>query len=118
MGNLLSSAIKMQGGVVANPTLVIDYIDYSVEPGPSVAVYKNGLLFGFVTSGVQLSVPIVAGNTFYLQITAPMFGFINADYFFNLAYQTTFSTNTTTNTTTITASGLNAYYYNVVADLF
>ena len=117
MGKLLSSAIKMQnGGAVANPTLVIDFLDYT---GGSAAleVYKNGAYFDDVLSGVQKTISIVAGNTFYLRMYAPFEGFISSEYFINAVSQTIQSTTSVLSTTSRTASGTNAYSYNVIADL-
>jgi hypothetical protein len=116
MGNLLSSAIKMQNGAVANPTLVVNFTDFA--GAGSCDAYKNGSLFGSVTSGTPLTVPIVAGDTFYLIISAPFTGFCSATYYINAVSQGTQTTTSTLTTTTRTATGTNAYSYDVIADLF
>jgi hypothetical protein len=116
MGRLLSSAIKMQGGEVANPTLVINFTDFA--GGGGCDAYKNGSFFSSVTSGTPLTVPIVAGDTFYLEISAPFTGFCSATYYINAVSQGTQTTFTSLITTTRTASGTNAYSYDVIADLF
>lgn len=116
MGKLLSSAIKMQNGSAANPTLTVNFIEY--YSGGVVEVYKNGSYYGSPTSGVPLSVPIVAGNTFYIKLI-PAF-----DGTFTYAYKVNGSTITsglvfgpsTLTTTTITASGTNIYVYDTSHD--
>jgi hypothetical protein len=109
-----------QGRVAAvvNPTLTVDFTDNA--GGANVDVYKNGSFYATVTAGVQLNVPIVSGNTFYLIITSTSGGFIVADYLINSVSQ---GTQTATNgaslqTTTRTASGTNAYSYIVISDIF
>jgi hypothetical protein len=116
MGKLLSSAIKMQNGSAASPTLVVNFIEYYA--GGVVEVYKNGSYYGSPTSGTPLNVPIVAGNTFYITLI-PAF-----DGTFTYAYKVNGSTITsglvfgpsTLTTTTITASGTNAYVYDTSHD--
>jgi len=111
-----------QGRVVAaspaNPTLSVNFQDFA--GAPAVDVYKNGAFFDIVNPNTTLSVPIVAGNTFYLIIYSTSGGFIVADYLINGVSQ---GTQTATNgaslqTTTRTASGTNAYSYIVIADIF
>ena len=115
MGKLLSSAIKMQNGAAAaNPTLVINFTDFA--GGGGCDVYKNGAFFDTAVSGTPLNVLIVAGDTFYLQISAPFTGFISATYYINAVSQGTQTTFSTLATTTRTASGTNAYSYDVIAD--
>jgi hypothetical protein len=116
MGRLLSSAIKMQGSVVANPTLVINFTDFA--GGGGCDVYKNGAFFDSAISGTPLNVLIVAGDTFYLEISAPFTGFCSATYYINAVSQGTQTTTSSLITTTRTASGTNAYSYDVIADLF
>jgi hypothetical protein len=112
MGRLLSSAIKMQNSVAANPTLVVNFTQ---NFGGSVDVYKNGSLVGGVTAGTPLNVSIIAGDTFYLVITAGFLGQIEADYLINGVSQGVQFTLSTLTTTTRTASGSNAYSYNVLS---
>ena len=117
MGNLLSSAIKMQGnGSVASPTLTVNFTEYYA--GGVVDVYKNGSYYGSPTSGVPLNVPIVAGNTFYLVLIPAFDGIESYSYYVNATLTTSgfvFGPSSLT-TATITASGTNAYVYNVTHD--
>jgi hypothetical protein len=118
MGKLLSSAIKMQGTTaVANPTLIIDFTDFTLGSA-ALEVYKNGAYFDDVLSGIQKTILIVAGDTFYLRMYAPFTGFISATYYINAVSQGTQSTTSVLSTTSRTASGTNAYSYNVIADFF
>ena len=118
MGKLLSSAIKMQNGAAAaNPTLVINYTNFA-GTGEIVEVFKNGAYFDDVLSGVPKTILIVAGDTFYLKLYAPFTGFCAATYYINAVSQGTQSTTSVLSTTTRTASGTNAYSYDVIADLF
>lgn len=114
MGNLLSSAIKMQGAAAANPTLVINFTDFA--GGGGCDVYKNGSFFDTAISGIPLTVLIVAGDTFYLEISAPFTGFCTATYYINAVSQGSQTTFSSLITTTRTASGTNAYSYDVISD--
>ena len=81
MGKLLSSAIKMQNGSVASPTLTVNFTE--LYAGGAVDVYKNGVYYGSPTSGVPLNVPIVAGNTFYLVLIPAFDGTESYSYYVN-----------------------------------
>lgn len=116
MGKLLSSAIKMQNGSVANPTLTVNFTEFYA--GGVVEVYKNGVYYGSPTSGVPLVVPIVAGNTFYITLIPAFDGTFSYNYNVNGSLITSgfvFGPSSLT-TTTITASGTNAYVYNTIHD--
>ena len=116
MGHLLSSAIKMQGSVVANPTLIVNFTEYYA--GSSVEVYVNGSYYGSPTSGTPLNVPIVAGNNFYITLIPAFDGTSTWAYYVNASYVTggfVFGPSSYT-TPTITASGTNAYVYNTTHD--
>jgi hypothetical protein len=116
MGRLLSSAIKMQNGVVANPTLIVNFTEY--YSGGVVEVYVNGVYYGSPTSGTPLNVPIVAGNNFYITLIPAYDGTFTWNYNVNASYVTggfVFGPSTYT-TATITASGTNAYVYNTTHD--
>jgi hypothetical protein len=111
MGKLLSSAIKMQNGAVAAPTLTINFTDFSGGAG-STDVYKNGSYYASAVSGVPLIVPIVAGNTFYVVVTPPFLGIGSWQYYVNA----TLTASGGGTSPTYTASGTNIYSFTTFTD--
>lgn len=84
MGKLLDIAIAGSKAAAA-PTLSVTVNRNPVFPGQT-KIYKNGILFGTYTDTFLLvSVPIVAGNTFYIVIesTGSPVGFAYFQYFLN-----------------------------------
>jgi len=116
MGKLLSSAIKMQNGSVAVPTLTINWTELYL--GGSVEVYKNGTYYGSPTSGTPLNVPIVAGNTFYITVIPAFDGIGSYSYYVNNSLVTSgfaFGPGSVTSAT-YTASGTNIYRFDCITD--
>jgi hypothetical protein len=115
MGKLLSSAIKMQNSIV-NPTLTINWNENYING--SVAVYKNGSLYGNATAGVPFVVPIVAGNTFYIVAEPdPLIGVALYSYFVNDAFVASGYEAGTLTSPTYTASGSNIYRFEVTTGI-
>jgi hypothetical protein len=116
MGKLLSSAIKMQN-VIVNPTLTINWNESYING--SVAVYKNGSLYGNATAGVPFVVPIVAGNTFYIVATPdPLAGAALYSYYVNDVFVASgYEENIPLTSATYTASGSNIYRFEVTTGL-
>jgi len=115
MGELLSSAIKMQNSIV-NPTLTINWNESYING--SVAVYKNGSLYGNATAGVPFVVPIVAGNTFYIVANPdPFDGAALYSFFVNDAFVSSDYNNGPLTSPTYTASGSNVYRFEVTTGL-
>jgi hypothetical protein len=110
MGRLLSSAIKMQGGAVANPTLTINFTDFG--GGGATDVYKNGSFYDSAISGTPLIVPIVAGDTFYVVVIPPFLGIVSWSYYINGSLTASGSGTSPT----YTASGTNAYSFTTFTD--
>jgi hypothetical protein len=116
MGKLLSSAIKMQNSIV-NPTLTINWNEGYING--SVAVYKNGSLYGNATAGVPFAVPIVSGNTFYIVATPdPLAGAALYSYYVNDAFVASgYDENIPLTSATYTASGSNIYRFEVTTGI-
>ena len=115
MGHLLSSAIKMQNSIV-NPTLTINWNESYING--SVAVYKNGSLYGNATAGVPFVVPIVAGNTFYIEATPdPLNGAALYSYFVNDVFVASGYDTAPLASPTYTASGSDIYRFEVTTGL-
>ena len=110
MGNLLSSAIKMQGGSVANPTLTITWNELGTAGATDV--YKNGFYFGSPTPSVPFDVPIVAGDTFYVMVSSEFMGTASYNYYVNGSIiASDFIINGAVVSATYTAIGTNAYSF-------
>jgi hypothetical protein len=115
MGKLLSSAIKMQN-VIVNPTLTINWNESYING--SVAVYKNGSLYGNATAGVPFVVPIVSGNTFYIVATPdPLAGAALYSYYVNDVFVASGYDTIPLTSPTYTASGSNVYRFEVTTGL-
>ena len=112
MGNLLSSAIKMQNGAVANPTLTINFTQ---NFGGSVGIAKNGAYYGDASPGANI-VPIVAGNTFQIEVFAAFEGSCSYSYFVNDVLITSGFSFTSIASSVYTASGTNAYRFECYTD--
>jgi hypothetical protein len=110
MGRLLSSAIKMQNGAAAAPTLTINFTDFG--GGGATDVYKNGSFYDSAISGTPLVVPIVAGNTFFVEVMPPFLGIGGWSYYVN-GVLTASGTGTSP---TYTASGSNVYSFTTFTD--
>jgi hypothetical protein len=105
MGHLLSSAIKMQGGV-ADPTVQITNFG-----GIFVSWEKNGINQGNVSQLSPVNVTISAGDTIKVIADNPFDLGVNIDYFLNGTYVTSYFDFTTAQTPTITSSAGNAYRF-------
>ena len=116
MGYLLSSAIKMQGGSAASPTLTVNWTELS--PGGSVNVYKDTIYVGTPTPGVPFNVSLVAGiSTFYVEVISPFMGTASYTYYVNGVFVTSgFSFGGTVTSATYGATGTNAYVFNCITD--
>jgi hypothetical protein len=112
MGHLLSSAIKMQGGVVANPTLVVNFTQ---NYGGACGIAKNGVFYGSAVPGANI-VPIVAGDTFQIGIEAAFEGSAIYVYYVNDVFITSGFTFSSLDSAIYTASGTNAYRFEVTTD--
>jgi len=112
MGYLLSSAIKMQGGV-SGPTLTVNFI-LDDTGGSSVQVYKNSLLYTtLLTVGDSVNVPIVAGDTFYVKVFS---GDTAAwQYYVNNVFTASAQNFGVSTSTTYTASGTNIYRFDCLS---
>jgi hypothetical protein len=118
MGNLLSSAIKMQDSVVATATLKYDFATNGVVGGTCI-VYKNGIPLQTMTTDTSVvTTTINAGDTFYVTIQNPnttgQTG-CSIDYVVNGSYVTGYFTGGTgvLSSATFTASAGNEYrFYN------
>lgn len=107
MGNLLSSAIKMQNGAVANPTLVVNFTQ---EYGGACGISKNNLFYASAVPGANI-VPIVAGNTFQISVEAAFEGSCFFSYYVNDVLITSGFSFTYIESGVYTASGTNAYRF-------
>lgn len=109
MGNLLSSAIKMQNGGVATATLTYELFDNGVTSGGSFKIYKNGSLYQTMTTTTSLvTITINAGDTFYatiqnINIIQPG---SSIDYFVNGTFTTNYFTGNDTLLTTSTTTAV------------
>jgi hypothetical protein len=100
----------------ANPTLTINWTELYL--GGAVEVYKNGTYYGSPTAGTPFIVPIVAGDTFYVDIIPAFEGSASYNYYVNEVFITSgFSSAPTTLTTaTYTASSNNAYRFDCTTE--
>ncbi|CAB5223185.1 hypothetical protein UFOVP384_6 [uncultured Caudovirales phage] len=106
MGNLLSSAIKMQNGAVATATL--QYELFTLGNAGTFQIYKNGSLYQSMFEDTALvTITLNAGDTFYATIVS--FAGTAIDYNVNGSFVTTYFD--TSPTPTITASGGTTYKY-------
>jgi hypothetical protein len=112
MGYLLSSAIKMQGGV-SGPTLTVTINNFTGDG--ELKAYKNGSLYTTITTG-SANVPIVAGDTFYITINGSG-GQNSWLYTINGVNSGSGSGPTLVTSTTYTASGSNIYVLIGTADV-
>lgn len=102
MGNLLSSAIKMQNGVAATATLVLQNIDAT-----SMSWTKNSVSQGSIT-GTQ-TFTLNAGDTFF--VTATFSSGVSINYLLNGTLITIYSGIPTATSATFTAVGGNTYRF-------
>jgi hypothetical protein len=106
MGNLLSSAIKMQGSAPSTATLKYQLITSGFAG--TFQIYINGLLYQTMTTDTALvTLTLAAGDTFYANIVS--FAGTAVDYFVNGSFVTTYFD--TTPTPTITSSAGTTYEY-------
>lgn len=106
MGHLLSSAIKMQNGVVGTATL--KYELFTNGYAGNFSIYKNGVLYQSMTTDTSMvTITLTAGDTFYATIIS--IGGTAIDYYLNSTFVTTYFD--TSPTPTITASAGNTYQY-------
>jgi len=112
MGNLLSSAIKMQGAS-APATATLQYELFATGFSGTFTIYINGNVYQTMTTDTSLvNVTINAGDTFYATITCSNGATI--DYFLNGTYSTSFyysGSGAPTASTTLTAVATNTYKY-------
>ena len=109
MGNLLSSAIKMQGGAAA-PQLEYESIDMS---GGTVLVKRNGTTIATLTTDTALTtVTLNDGDTIQMTYSigsTPFATFIY--YYLNGSLTNTYSGSTTITGAVLTASAGNIYKF-------
>jgi len=109
MGNLLSSAIKMQGAAAA-PTLSYEVLNYIQG---TINVKKNGTNIATLTSDTALTtVTLTAGDTIQMTLTggnALLSSFIY--YYINGSLTNTYSGNTTITGGTLTSADGNTYNF-------
>lgn len=108
MGNLLSSAIKMQGSAAASPKLQYSVTGYG---GGSILVKRNGATIATLTAETAVTeVSITAGDTIQMTTsgTGPISTFIY--YYINGVFQTSYS-GVNPSTPVITSSGSNVYLF-------
>lgn len=108
MGNLLSSAIKMQNGAVATATLELEKVDAT-----TMSWTKNGIGQGFIT-GLQ-SFTLNAGDTFIITCTTT--GGTTLEYSLNGTFITSYSGIPTATSPTFTTAGGNIYRFQAYAGL-
>jgi len=109
MGYLLSSAIKMQGGV-SGPTLTVTINNLTGDG--ELKAYKNGSLYTTITTG-SANVPIVAGDTFYVKVFS---GDTAAwQYYVNNVFTASAQNFGVSTSTTYTASGTNIYRFDCLS---
>ena len=115
MGHLLSSAIKMQNSIV-NPTLTINWNESYING--YVDVYKNGVYYGSPTSGTPYVVPIIAGDTFKIDVYPdPLNGAALYSYYVNDAFVASGYDTAPLSSPTYTASGSNVYRFEVTTGI-
>ena len=102
MGNLLSSAIKMQGSAPATATLILQLVDAT-----SMNWTKNGVSQGSIT-GTQ-TFTLNAGDTFFVTSTMAMGSSLN--YLLNGSFVTSYFGIPTATSATFTASAGNTYRF-------
>jgi hypothetical protein len=106
MGRLLSSSIKMQNGVAATATLILQKVDAT-----TMSWTKNGVSQGLIT-GTQ-TFTLNAGDTFFA--TATTVGGSTINYLLNGSFVTSYFGSPTATTATLTASGGNTYKFEAYA---
>jgi hypothetical protein len=115
MGDLLSSAIKMQNSIV-NPTLTINWNESYIEG--YVDVYKNGIYYGSPTAGVPYVVPIEVDDLFRIDVyPEPLNGAALYSYFVNDVFVASAYDTAPISSPTYTASGSNVYRFEVTTGL-
>lgn len=107
MGNLLDSAIKMQGST-AGGTATINIVNYD---GMDVSWYKNGVFQAGVLT--TLTATINAGDTFYITgfDDSPAPAGVSIYYYLNTVFVNQYFGNPSVTTPTFTAVGGNTYKF-------
>jgi len=106
MGHLLSSAIKMQGGVVVSPPT----IEINNFGGVFVSWEKNGVSQGGVL--FSLTATLVNGDTVLVTAGNPFDEGATIEYYLNDTFIAAYSDISIAQTPTITCSNGNAYKFN------
>lgn len=102
MGNLLSSAIKMQNGAVATATIILQLVD-----ADSLTWTKNGVSQGSITGTQTFS--LNAGDTFFATSTGA-FG-TSLAYFLNGTLIASYFGSPSVSSPTLTAVAGNTYRF-------
>lgn len=108
MGNLLSSAIKMQGASApATATLQINNLDAALS---NCAWEKNGVTQASIPNNTTFDTTLNAGDTFYVYASQIFLG-ATIEYYLNGTFVTSYSADPIATTPTFTAVGGNAYRF-------